>query len=59
MPEGVRLLDDPHKLLVTIKTHGKEAEEEAPAEAPAEEGAEPEVIRKGKAAEEGEGGEAE
>jgi large subunit ribosomal protein L25 len=60
LPEGVKLLDDPTKLLVTIKTHGaKEEPVEAPAAAPEEESAEPEVIRRGKAAEEGAGGEAE
>ena len=53
LPEGVRLLDDPHKIVVTIAVHGQKPEEEAAAaEAPAEEGAEPEVIRRGKAAEE-------
>jgi large subunit ribosomal protein L25 len=59
LPEGVKLLDDVHKLLVTIKTHAKEVEEEPVVAAPTEETAEPEVIRRGKAAEEGEGGEAE
>ncbi len=59
LPEGVKLLDDPDKLLVTIKTHAKEVEEEPAEVVPTEEGAEPEVIRRGKAAEEGEGGEAE
>ena len=59
LPEGVKLLDDPDKLLVTIKTHAKEVEEEPVVAAPTEETAEPEVIRRGKAAEEGEGGEAE
>jgi large subunit ribosomal protein L25 len=58
LPEGVKLLDDPNKLLVTIKTHAKEVEEEPAAAAPVEEGTEPEVIRRGKVAEEGEGGEA-
>jgi len=60
LPEGVKLLDDADKMLVTIKTHGaKEVEEAAPAAAPEEEAAEPEVIRRGKAEEEGEEGEAE
>jgi large subunit ribosomal protein L25 len=53
LPEGVKLLDDPHRIVVTIAVHGQKPEEEAAAvEAPAEEGAEPEVIRRGKAAEE-------
>jgi len=54
LPEGVRLLDDTHKIIVTIATHGAKAEEEtAAAAAPAEaEAAEPEVIRRGKPGEE-------
>ena len=62
LPEGVRLLDDPRKMIATVKTRGKEAEEEKPeaevAAAAGEEAAEPEVIKRGKAAEE-EGEEAE
>ncbi len=57
LPEGVKLLDDPRKMIVTVKTHGKEAEEVKPEEAAAaatEEAAEPEVIKRGKAVEEGE-----
>jgi hypothetical protein len=58
LPDGVKLLDDPRKMIATVKTHGKEAEEVKPEEAAAvaaEEGAEPEVIKRGKAvAEEGE-----
>jgi len=53
LPEGVKLLDDAHKVLVTIEAHGAKVAEEAEA-APAEaaEAAEPEVIRRGKAVEE-------
>jgi len=61
LPEGVKLLDDPRKMVATIKTHAKEVEEVKPEEAAAVEGqeaAEPEVIKRGKAAEE-EGEEAE
>jgi len=57
LPEGVKLLDDPRKMIATVKTHGKEAEEVKPEEAAAaatEEAAEPEVIKRGKAVEEGE-----
>lgn len=57
LPDGVTLVDDPRKTIVTIEAHGISVEaEETPAEA-AEEGAEPEVIRRGKAAEEAEEGE--
>ena len=53
LPEGVKLLDDPNRLVVSVGTHiAKPEEEPAAAAAPAEEGAEPEVIRRGKAAEE-------
>jgi len=60
--EGLRLLDDPHRVLVTVGIPhvAKEAEpaaaegEEAAAAATPEEAAEPEVIKRGKAAEEGE-----
>jgi large subunit ribosomal protein L25 len=61
LPEGVKLLDDPRKMVATIKTHAKEVEEVKPEEAAAVEGAEaaePEVIKRGKAVEE-EGEEAE
>ena len=61
LPEGVKLLDDPRKMVATVKTHAKEVEEVKPEEAAAVEGevaAEPEVIKRGKAAEE-EGEEAE
>lgn len=58
LPEGVKLLDDPRKMIATVKTHGKEAEEVKPEEAAAaaaEGAAEPEVIKRGKVvAEEGE-----
>lgn len=60
IPEGVRLLDDVHKMLVTVEAHGIKATAEeiaAEAEAGAESGeaAEPEVIKRGKAStEEGE-----
>ena len=55
LPEGVKLLDDPHKMIVTVKAHAKEVEEAKPAEAAAagEEATEPEVIKRGKAVEEG------
>ncbi len=59
LPEGVKLLDDTHKIIVTVETHGAKAEEEAAAveEVAATEAAEPEVIRRGKGAEaEGEEG---
>jgi large subunit ribosomal protein L25 len=55
LPEGVKLLDDPRKMIATVKTRGKEAEEVKPEEAAvaeAEEAAEPEVIKRGKAVEE-------
>ena len=58
LPANVRLADDPHKVIVTIATYHAKAEEEekaaAEAAAPAgeEEAAEPEVIKRGKAAEE-------
>ncbi|HPS77312.1 MAG TPA: 50S ribosomal protein L25 [Thermoanaerobaculaceae bacterium] len=58
LPEGVKLLDDGHKMIVTIEAHGAKEEEEAEA-APAvtgEESAEPVVIKRGKAVVE-EGGE--
>jgi len=48
LPPGVKLLDDPHKILVTIEGRAAATEEEVAA-APAEEMAEPEVIRRGKA----------
>lgn len=52
LPEGVKVLDDPSVVLVTIEAHGmkgvEEEEEEAEAAETAEEGAEPEVIRKGR-----------
>ena len=60
LPEGVKLLDDPRKMIATVKTHAKEVEEVKPEEAAAaatEEAAEPEVIKRGKAVEEGEGAE--
>ena len=55
LPEGVRLLDDARKMIATVKTHAKEVEEAKPVEAAAagEEAAEPEVIKRGKAVEEG------
>jgi len=64
LPEGAKLADDPHKVVVTIATHRAEKEEEKVAEeaaaaAAAEEGAEPEVIKRGKAAEAEEGEETE
>jgi len=53
LPAGVKLLDDPQRLVVSISAHGAKAEEEpAAVAAPTEEGAEPEVIRRGKVAEE-------
>ncbi|MEW6337182.1 MAG: 50S ribosomal protein L25 [Acidobacteriota bacterium] len=54
MPEGVKLLDDPHRVIVTIEVHGAKAgeEEEKPETAPAE-SAEPEVIKRGKVSEAG------
>lgn len=61
LPNGVELLDDPGKVIVTIEKHGiklteeEEAEEAAElAAAKEEEGAEPEVIRRGKATDENE-----
>ncbi|MCX7895175.1 MAG: 50S ribosomal protein L25/general stress protein Ctc [Thermoanaerobaculum sp.] len=53
LPSGVKLLDDPHKILVTIEGRAVAVEEEVPVAA-AEEMAEPEVIRRGKVEEEGE-----
>ena len=50
LPEGVKLLDDGHKMIVTIEVHGAKEEEEegaAPAVA-AEESAEPVVMKRGK-----------
>lgn len=56
LPPGAKLLDDPHTVLVAVEAHGvkvAEAEEgAAEAGAPAEEPVEPEVIRRGKGAEE-------
>ncbi|MFI5143544.1 MAG: 50S ribosomal protein L25 [Thermoanaerobaculales bacterium] len=61
LTEGVRLVDDSHRILVTVGVPHvvKEPEPEVvvgeeAAAAPGEEGAEPEVIRRGKATEEGE-----
>jgi large subunit ribosomal protein L25 len=61
LTEGVRLVDDAHRILVTVGVPHvvKEPEPEVvageeAAAVPGEEGAEPEVIRRGKAAEEGE-----
>ena len=54
LPKDVRLLDDLHKMIVTVKTHAKEVEEVKPEEAAAvagEEATEPEVIKRGKAVE--------
>lgn len=51
LPSGVRLVQDPHTLVVAVDARGLKAEEEETAEAVAavdEEGAEPEVIRRGK-----------
>jgi large subunit ribosomal protein L25 len=66
LPEGAKLADDPHKVIVTVATHHVKAEEEekaaeeaAAAAAATEEAAEPEVIKRGKAAEAEEGEEAE
>ncbi|MCS7181618.1 MAG: 50S ribosomal protein L25/general stress protein Ctc [Thermoanaerobaculum sp.] len=53
LPSGVKLLDDPHKILVTIEGRAVAVEEEVPVAA-TEEMAEPEVIRRGKVEEEGE-----
>ncbi len=55
LPEGVKLLDDARKMIATVKTHAKEVEEAKPTEVAAagEEAAEPEVIKRGKAVEEG------
>lgn len=56
LPEGVKLLDDPHKVVVTIEAHHVAVEEPIAAALPVEEeAAEPEVIRKGKAVAEGQG----
>ncbi len=53
VPDGVTMLDDPHRVIVTIETHGPQVEEVPAAAAPAEaEAAEPEVIRRGKVVEE-------
>ncbi len=51
LPAGAKLLDDPHKILVTIEGRAAAAEEEVVAPATGEM-AEPEVIRRGKAEEE-------
>jgi large subunit ribosomal protein L25 len=52
-PAAVTLLDDPHRVIVTIETHGPMVEEVPAAAAPAEaEVTEPEVIRRGKVVEE-------
>lgn len=56
LPDGVKLLDAPHTIVVTIEKHGLkggEEEEEAAAEAAlaGEAATEPEVIRRGKAEE--------
>lgn len=48
LPAGVKLLDDPHKVLVTIEGRGGAVEEEVAAAPAGEEMAEPEVIRRGK-----------
>jgi hypothetical protein len=49
----VTLLDDPHRVIVTIETHGPMVEEVPAAAAPVEaEVTEPEVIRRGKVVEE-------
>lgn len=56
LPDGVKLLDDPHKVIVHIEAHGVKAEGEEEAVAAAETTAEPEVIKRGKAVAE-EGGE--
>jgi large subunit ribosomal protein L25 len=57
LPEGVKLLDDPHTVVVTIETKGVkmgelEEGEEAEAAVEAEEETEPEVIKRGRASEE-------
>jgi large subunit ribosomal protein L25 len=53
VPDGVTMLDDPRRVIVTIETHGPQVEEVPAAAAPAEaEAAEPEVIRRGKVVEE-------
>jgi large subunit ribosomal protein L25 len=59
LPDGVKLLDDAHRVIATIEAHGRKTEEEEKAEAEAaaaaaEEKAEPEVIKRGKAVAEGE-----
>jgi large subunit ribosomal protein L25 len=51
LPEGVRVLDDPDRVVVGV-THAKAEVEAAPAEAEAAVPAEPEVIKKGKPEEE-------
>jgi len=65
LPQGAKLVDDPHKVIVTVATPHAQVEEEvkAPEEGAAaaagEEAAEPEVIKRGKAVEAKEGEEAE
>lgn len=56
LPEGVKLLDDAHKVIVHIEAHGAKGEEEGAPEVTEEKAAEPEVIKRGKATSE-EGGE--
>lgn len=57
LPEGVKLLDDPRKVVVHIEAHGAKPVEEEGAEGVTGAGsAEPEVIKRGKAVA-GEGGE--
>ena len=51
LPEGVRVLDDPDRVVVGV-THAKAEVEAAPAEVEAAAPAEPEVIKKGKPEEE-------
>jgi large subunit ribosomal protein L25 len=51
MPEGVKLLDDAHKMVVTVEAHGMKEEVEAEAAVTAEgetAAAEPVVIKRGK-----------
>ena len=57
LPEGVRLAEDPHRVIVAVAV--TKAEEEAPAEAALIEAerTEPEIIGRGKGEEEGEEGE--
>jgi len=53
LPDGVTVLDDPRRVIVTIEAHGPMVEEVPAAAAPAEaEVTEPEVIRRGKVVEE-------